>query len=148
MQRNLTSLSVIGVSCPQVLMCELSWFSAMGHETVKTGYYTWKSFGFWNNGVRTFILIFIIGKTALFWAIAFHRGFFQICLLLAGFVQFLYPRAVTSLCTPSSHLSWLPPLFILSSDLASRILFSGRCWSILKWPAHFNVPTLIKVVIL
>jgi hypothetical protein len=24
MQRNLTSLSVIGVSCPQVLMCELS----------------------------------------------------------------------------------------------------------------------------
>jgi hypothetical protein len=38
------------------------------------------------------IFIFIIGKTVLFGALALLRIFFQICLCLARFLQFLPPE--------------------------------------------------------
>jgi hypothetical protein len=54
---------------------------------------------------------------------------------------------LTSLSTPSSHLSLGLPLLLVPSSLALRILFAGRCWSIRRtWPAHFSLPTFIKVI--
>ena len=77
---------------------------------------------------------------------AFFRGFYQLSLFLAAFLQFLSLNFLASSITLSSHLRFGFPLCLLPSSTATRTLLAGLCSSSpITCPAHLKRLILIYV---